>query len=67
MSANGGSLRSPFVAPAWIGLASLVGLVSALVGDGVFDAVSWLVFAGLLWLFARAWWRRDRSGNGRRS
>ena len=54
--------RSPFTAPAWIALASIVGLVSALVGDGVFDVVSWLVFAGLLALVVRAWIRRDRSG-----
>jgi hypothetical protein len=54
--------RSPFIAPAWIALASIVGLVSALVGDGIFDAVSWLVFAGLLALVVRAWIRRDRGG-----
>jgi len=52
--------RSPFVAPAWITLASIVGLVSALVGDGVFDVVSWLVFAVLVGLFVRAWVKRDR-------
>lgn len=52
--------RSPFVVPAWIALVSLVGLVSALVGDGVFDALSWLVFSALLALTARAWLRRDR-------
>ncbi|MGQ4661075.1 hypothetical protein [Lysobacter sp. F6437] len=54
------SRGSPFVAPAWIGAASIVGLVSALVGDGVFDAVSWLVFAGLVALALRAWLKRDR-------
>ena len=47
---------------AWIALASIVGLVSALIGDGVFDAVSWLVFSGLLALVVRAWIRRDRGG-----
>jgi hypothetical protein len=51
--------RSPFIAPAWITVASVVGLVSALVGDGVFDVVSWLVFAALVALAARAWLRRD--------
>ncbi|HEY0503392.1 MAG TPA: hypothetical protein VGD42_07845 [Lysobacter sp.] len=55
-----GDPRNPFIAPAWIALASLVGLVSALVGDGVFDAVSWLVFASLIALAVRAWLRRDR-------
>jgi len=54
------SRRSPFAAPAWIAAASLVGLLSALVGDGVFDAVSWLVFAGLVALALRAWLKRDR-------
>ncbi len=37
-----------------------VGLVSALVGDGIFDAVSWTVFAALIGLALRAWLRRDR-------
>jgi len=52
--------RSPFIAPAWIALASLVGLVSALLGDGLFDIVSWLVFSALIALFVRAWIHRDR-------
>lgn len=52
--------RSPFIAPAWIALASVVGLVSALIGDGVFDVVSWVVFAGLIGLVARAWVKRTR-------
>ncbi len=55
---------SPFVAPAWITLASLVGLVSALIGDGMFNLLSWLVFAALVALAIRAWVKRDR---GRRS
>lgn len=57
---NATAPRSPFIAPAWITVASLVGLVSALVGDGVFDAISWLVFAMLIGLVARAWIKRDR-------
>ena len=52
--------RSAFIAPAWITVASIVGLVSALVGDGVFDALSWLVFAVLIGLFVRAWIKRER-------
>ena len=60
MSRVPGAPRHPFVAPFLIALASLVGLVSALVGDGVFDAVSWLVFATLIALALRSWWRRDR-------
>jgi hypothetical protein len=57
-SAN--AVRNPFVVPALITLASIVGLVSALVGDGVFDAISWLVFTTLVGLSVRAWVKRDR-------
>jgi len=53
-------MNSPFVAPTWIMLASLVGLVSALIGDGLFDVVSWVIFSGLIALFLRAWMKRDR-------
>lgn len=60
MSGPRPSVRSPFVVPAWIAGASVVGLVSALIGDGVFDAVSWLVFAALVMLVIRAWLRRTR-------
>ncbi len=52
--------RSPFAVPFWIGLASLVGLVSALIGDGAFNVVSWLVFAGLIAIVAWAWFARER-------
>lgn len=52
---------SPFVAPAWISLITLIGLVSALLGDGLYDVVSWLVFAGLIALVVYHWMRRDRS------
>jgi len=51
---------SPFTAPTWIAAASLLGLVSALVGDGVFDVVSWVVFAALIGLVVRAWVKRTR-------
>lgn len=60
MSRPSSAPRSPFVAPAWIALASLLGLVSALLGDGIFDAVSWLIFAGLVALAVRAWVKRTR-------
>ncbi len=56
-SAAGGS---PFTAPAWIAAASVLGLVSALVGDGIFDMVSWAVFAALVGLVVRAWIKRTR-------
>ncbi|MFI8718340.1 hypothetical protein ACIGHF_10770 [Stenotrophomonas sp. NPDC077464] len=51
---------SPFTAPAWIAAASLLGLVSALIGDGLFDVVSWVVFAALIGLVVRAWVKRTR-------
>jgi hypothetical protein len=60
MSRRSSAPRSPFVAPAWIALASLLGLVSALLGDGIFDVVSWVVFAGLVALAVRAWVKRTR-------
>jgi len=60
MSGPSSAPRSPFVAPAWIALASLLGLVSALLGDGIFDVVSWVVFAGLVALAVRAWVKRTR-------
>ncbi|WP_137188764.1 hypothetical protein [Stenotrophomonas rhizophila] len=60
MSRPSSAPRSPFVAPAWIALASLLGLVSALLGDGIFDVVSWVVFAGLVALAVRAWIKRTR-------
>jgi len=60
MSRTPASNGSPFTAPAWIAAASLLGLVSALVGDGVFDVVSWVVFAALIGLVVRAWVKRTR-------
>ncbi|WP_244487234.1 hypothetical protein [Afipia sp. Root123D2] len=35
-------MRQIFAAPAVIGGLSVVGLISALVGDGVWDGLSWL-------------------------
>ncbi|QHB70395.1 hypothetical protein [Stenotrophomonas sp. 364] len=60
MSRSSAAPRSPFVAPAWIAAASLLGLVSALLGDGIFDVVSWLIFVGLVALAVRAWVKRTR-------
>ena len=60
MSRSSAAPRSPFVAPAWIAAASLLGLVSALLGDGIFDVVSWLIFVGLVALAVRAWVQRTR-------
>lgn len=60
MSRSSAAPRSPFVAPAWIAAASLLGLVSALLGDGIFDVVSWLIFVDLVALAVRAWVKRTR-------
>ena len=60
MSLPSAPTGSPFTAPAWIAVASVVGLVSALLGDGLFDVVSWAVFAGLIGLVVRAWVKRTR-------
>lgn len=40
------SLATIYRIPASIAVASLVGLVSALVGDGPWDALSWLTLGG---------------------
>lgn len=50
----------PYVVPAWIAVASIVGLVSALVGDGFWNVLSWVIFATLVIVAVRAWLRRDR-------
>ncbi len=39
------SLRAIFGIPLVIGLASIIGLVSALTGDGPRDALSWIALA----------------------
>ncbi|BBK43507.1 hypothetical protein STVA_35270 [Allostella vacuolata] len=54
------SLRRIFAAPAAIALLSIVGLVAALLGDGVYDILSWI---GLLVpVLAIAWALRFRRG-----
>lgn len=53
--------RSTWLAPLVLGVASAVGLVSALVGDGAWDALSWvglgLPIAACLWYG----WRHERT------
>lgn len=41
-----------FRMPLLLAIASLIGLVSALIGDGLFDLVSWLTFGGLMVMIA---------------
>ncbi len=48
-----------FRVPICLGVASVVGLVSALLGDGVWDGVSWLaIFAPI----GAVWWAWRRRG-----
>jgi hypothetical protein len=42
---NHRTLRQIFAAPIAVGVLSTIGLVAALVGDGVWDVVSWLSLA----------------------
>lgn len=49
------SARAIFRAPLWLGLATGVGLVSALVGDGAWDTLSWLALAAPVAAVAWAW------------
>ncbi|WP_244534527.1 hypothetical protein [Hyphomicrobium sp. CS1GBMeth3] len=53
------SLWRIFFAPALIALASSVGLISGLVGDGLMDAIAWIglgapVAASAFYVFARS-------------
>ncbi len=41
--------------PILIALASAVGLVAALVGDGVYDVVSWIALGGTVVVMIAAW------------
>jgi len=46
--------------PLVIGLASVVGLVAALVGDGPYDLLSWLTLGGVVVVMVEAWRRAGR-------
>ncbi len=52
------SLAAVFAVPLALGLASLVGLVAALLGDGLYDGVSWVGLAAPLLVVAWAALRR---------
>ena len=43
-----------YVVPVILAVASLVGLISALIGDGIFNDISWLLLGGLLGVIAWA-------------
>jgi len=54
------SFRRLWGAPIVLGMLGLVGLVAALIGDGVLDAVSYLLLAVPLAVIVRAIARRTR-------
>lgn len=55
------SLWQIFRAPMWIGVLSLIGLIAALVGDNLYDALSWLAL-GIPCVLAiwYGWWKPRR-------
>jgi hypothetical protein len=56
------SLRQVFAAPLAIAVLSTVGLISALVGDDIWDVLSWLTLAVPVTVILWYWLRRPRSG-----
>jgi hypothetical protein len=60
MAGSRRSLARIFLFPALIAVVVLVGLVSALLGDGIWDAVSWVALAFPLAVFALFWKRTSR-------
>ena len=56
------SLRQVFAAPLAIAVLSTVGLISALVGDDIWDVLSWLTLAIPVAVILWYWLRRRRSG-----
>ncbi|UGY05316.1 hypothetical protein [Bradyrhizobium quebecense] len=52
------SLTEIFAAPLVIAIVSTVGLISALVGDGWWDAVSWVALGLPVLLYLLFIWRR---------
>lgn len=55
------SVREVFFIPALLSVAVLIGLVSALIGDGIWDMVSWLTILAPVVVVILAWWRRSES------
>jgi hypothetical protein len=52
------SLRQVFAVPLTIAVLSIVGLISALVGDDLWDALSWLTLAIPVAVILYCWLRR---------
>jgi hypothetical protein len=57
---TGAELRRTFGTPAVIALASIIGLVSALIGDGIFDVISWAALGTLIGVVVWAVFRGKR-------
>lgn len=55
------SVREVFFIPTLLSVAVLIGLVSALIGDGIWDMVSWLTILAPVVVVILAWWRRSES------
>lgn len=53
-----------FAIPTVLGVLSVIGLISALVGDGIWDGLSWLLLAIPVVLCAYAW-LKPAAGGGR--
>ncbi|CAO3430453.1 hypothetical protein [Azospirillum endophyticum] len=53
-------LSAIFGIPAGIALVTAAGLVTALLDDGLVDAVSWVALSVPVLVAARSWWRRQR-------
>ena len=51
-----------FRVPTWLGLLTAIGLLSALFGDDVWDAVSWLALFAPIGVIVLYWRRRERAG-----
>ncbi|MBO1111358.1 hypothetical protein [Bordetella petrii] len=52
------SAREVFRAPVWLGVATAIGLVSALLGDGIWDTLSWLTILAPIAAVFLAWRKR---------
>jgi hypothetical protein len=59
---TGAEFRRVFAVPVLLAVVSLIGLLSALLGDGPWDAVSWIALGAMVVVAGWCWRSRDRSG-----
>ncbi|MGI3131657.1 hypothetical protein ACRSLK_14800 [Halopseudomonas pachastrellae] len=59
MNRTRNNLWQIFRAPLLLALLSIIGLVAALIGDGLLDLVSWLTLGSTLLVIAWYWSRRS--------